>query len=132
MRRLSLLLIASWCLAMAPDDAARHREWMDTAQDMKDDLKDALDAKLGPKVMEQAAKLAEICKLEEAYWKKAGQKDAIGLAQKNRAAAEQIAAAAKAGRFDQAFQAYGDLEATCRSCHDLHPEKRLPGNATAK
>jgi len=132
MRRLSLLLIASWCLAMAPDDAARHKEWMDTAQDVKDDLKDALDAKLVPKVVEHAAKLAGIGRQEEAYWKKAGQKDAIGLARKNRAAAEQIAAAAKAGRFDQAFQAYGDLEATCRSCHDLHPEKRLPGNATAK
>jgi cytochrome c556 len=47
------------------------------------------------------------------------------LAQKNRAAAEQTAAAAKAGHFDQALQAYGNLEATCRACHDLHPEKRL-------
>jgi len=117
---------------MAPDDAARHREWMDTAQDMKDDLKDALDAKLVPKVLEHAVKLAKIGRQEEAYWKKAGQKDAIDLARKNRAAAEQIAAAAKAGRFDQAFQAYGDLEATCRACHDLHPEKRLVGNAAAK
>jgi cytochrome c556 len=130
MRRLSLLLIASWCLAMAPDDAARHKEWMDTAQDVKDDLKDALDAKLGPKVIEHAAKLAGMGKLEEAYWKKAGQKDAIDLARKNRAAAKQIAAAAKAGRFGQALQAYGDLEATCRACHDLHPEKRLVGSAT--
>jgi cytochrome c556 len=131
MRRLSLLLIAWLCLAMAPDDVARHKEWMDTAQDVKDDLKDALDAKLGPKVMEQAAKLAEICKLEEAYWKKAGQKDAIDLAQKNRAAAEQIATAAKAGHFDQALQAYGNLEATCRACHDLHPEKQQAAS-TAK
>ena len=132
MRRLSLLLIASWCLAMAPDDAARHKEWMDTAQDVKDDLKDALDAKLAPKVIEHATKLAGIGKQEEAYWKKAGQKDAIDLAQKNRAAADQIAAAAKAGRFEQALQAYGNLEATCRACHDLHPEKRLAGNAAAK
>jgi len=117
---------------MAPDDAARHKEWMDTAQDVKDDLKDALVAKLAPKAIEQAAKLAGIGKQEEAYWKKAGQKDAIDLARTNRAAAEQIAAAVKAGRFDQAIQAYGDLEATCRACHDLHPEKRLVGNAPAK
>ena len=132
MRRLSLLPIAWLCLAMAPDDAARHKEWMDTAQDVKDDLKDALVAKLAPKAIEQAAKLAGIGKQEEAYWKKAGQKDAIDLARKNRAAAEQIAAAAKAGRFNQALQAYGNLEATCRACHDLHPEKRLVGNGAAK
>jgi hypothetical protein len=132
MRRLSLLVLTSWCLAMTPDDVSRHKEWMDTAQDVKDDLKDALDAKLGPKVVEDAVKLAAIGKQEEAYWKKAGQKDAIGLAQKNRAAALQIAATAKAGHFDQALQAYGDLEATCRACHDLHPDKRLVGSAAAK
>jgi len=132
MRRLSQLLLASWCLAMTPDDVSRHKEWMDTAQDMKDDLKDALDAKLGPKAAEDAAKLAEIGKREEAYWRKAGQKDAIGMAQKNRAAAQQIAAAAKAGHFDQALQAYGNLETTCRACHDLHPEKRVVGRAAAK
>jgi hypothetical protein len=124
MKRLSLLLLASWCLAITPDDTSRHKERMDTAQDVKGDLKDALDAKLGPKAVKDAAKLAAIGKQEEAYWKKAGQKDAIGLAQKNRAAAQEIGTAAKAGRFDRALQAYGDLEATCRACHDLHPEKR--------
>jgi cytochrome c556 len=117
---------------MAPGDASRHKEWMDTAQDLKDDLKDALDARLGPKAAEAATKLAGIGKQEEAYWKKAGQKDVIELAAKNRAAAEEIAAAAKAGRFDQALQAYGNLEATCRACHDLHPEKRPAGNAAGK
>ena len=117
---------------MTPDEVSRHKEWMDTAQDGKDDLKDALDAKRAAKAVEDAAKLAAIGKQEEAYWKKAGQRDALDLARKNRAAAEQIAAAAQAGRFDQALQAYGNLEATCRACHDLHPEKRLVGNATAK
>ena len=105
---------------------------MDTAQNVKDDLKDALDAKLAPKVVEHSTKLAGIGKQEEAYWKKAGQRDALDLARKNRAAAEQIAAAAQAGRFDQALQAYGNIKATCKACHDLHPEKRLVGNATAK
>jgi hypothetical protein len=132
MRRLSLLLLASFCLAMALDDVARHKEWMDTAQDVKDDLKEALDAKVGPKAVEDAAKLAAIGKQEETYWKKAGQKDAIDLAQKNRSAAQEIGTAARAGHFEQALQAYGNLEATCRTCHDLHPEKRLLGTAPAK
>ena len=132
MRRISLLLLASWCLAMTPDEVSRHKEWMDTAQDGKDDLKDALDAKRAAKAVEDAAKLAAIGKQEEAYWRKAGQKDALGLAQKNRAAAREIGSSAKAGQFDKALQAYGDLEATCRACHDLHPEKRAVGSAAAK
>jgi len=65
---------------------------------------------------------------KEAYWKKAGQKDALGLARQFRAASLRIEAAAKAARFDQALQAYGNLAATCRACHDLHPEKRLAPN----
>ena len=126
MRKLGLLLLASLCFALGPDDAARHKEWMDAAQDLKDDLKDVLDARLAPKVLETAGKLAKIGQQEEAYWIKAGQKDAAALARKNRAASQQVAAAAGAGHFDQALQAYGNLEATCRACHDLHPEKRQP------
>jgi hypothetical protein len=41
-------------------------------------------------------------KQEEEYWKKAGQKDAVSLAQKNRAASERY----------------------MHSGHDLHPENR--------
>jgi cytochrome c556 len=126
--RLVLVLLTAWCLAGRSNDAARHKEWMDAAQDVKDDLKDALDAKLAPKAVECAGKLTGTAKQEEAYWKKAGQKDALGLARQFRAASLRIEAAAKAARFDQALQAYGNLAATCRACHDLHPEKRLAPN----
>ena len=122
MRKLTLILLAACCLA---GEAQRHKEWRDAAQDIKDDLKDALDARLAAKIVESAAKLTAIGRQEEAYWKKARQPDALSLARKNRTASERIAAAAKLGRFDQAVGAYGELEATCRACHDLHPEKRL-------
>jgi hypothetical protein len=126
MRKLTLILLAACCLAA---EAQRHKEWMDAAQDIKDDLKDALDAKLAAKVVQSAATLTAIGGREEAYWRKARQPDALSLARKNRAASERIAAAAKAARFDQALLAYGELEATCRACHDLHPEKRLARTA---
>lgn len=123
--RIALALLASLCLAVSADDVSHHREWMDSAQEVKDDLKDALDAKSAAKAVEWAVKLRELGRQEEAYWKKAGQQDAVSLAKRNLAASRLIASAAKAGRFDQALQAYGDLEASCRACHDLHPEKRL-------
>jgi hypothetical protein len=40
--KLALALLASLCLAMEQDDVARHKEWMDTAQDVKDDSKDGM------------------------------------------------------------------------------------------
>ena len=125
--RLVLVLLTAWCLAGGSNDAARHKEWMDAAQDVKDDLKDALDAKLAPKAVECAGKLTGTAKQEEAYWKKAGQKDALGLARQFRAASLRIEAAAKASEKVKPFLE-GNLAATCRACHDLHPEKRLAPN----
>jgi len=41
------------------------------------------------------------------------------------AAAREIAAAARAGKADQADKAFTRLELSCKACHDLHPENRV-------
>jgi hypothetical protein len=122
------LLVALLALATAEaaDYTARHKQSMDQSQEWKDDLKDALDAKAGAKAAELARKLAKSGAQETAYGKRAGQEDALKLAADNLEASRQVELAAKAGQFEQANQAYGRLEATCRACHDLHPEKRPP------
>ena len=122
------LLVALLALAAvyAAGDASSRKQAMDQAQEWKDDLKDALDAREGPKAAVLARKLATAGAQETAYWKRAGQEDARKLAADNLEASRQVVRAAKAGQFDQANQAYGRLEATCRACHDLHPEKRPP------
>ena len=107
---LLLLIVAGICLP-AGDDVSRHKKAMDQAQEWKDDLKDALDAKAAAQ--------------EASLWKKAKQDDALKLANENLEESRQILTSVKAGSFDQALQTYGRLEATCRACHDLHPEKRL-------
>jgi len=107
------------------DDAARHKEWMDEAQDLKEDLREALQAKSRAKSAEPAARLVQIGEQEEEYWRKAKLVDIVKLAQKNLEAARDVAAAAKDGFFDEALLAFGRLESTCRNCHDVHPEKRL-------
>jgi hypothetical protein len=112
-------------LVFASDDAARHKEWMDQAQDLKEDLRDALNAKSREKASEPAAKLVQIGEQEETYWKKAELDDIVKLAQQKLAAAREVAAAAKNGSFDEALLAFGRLETTSRTCHDAHPEKRL-------
>jgi len=124
MKKATLLLLA-FCCAVAADEAARHKEWMDKAQDLKYDLKDALDAKSSQKAAEPAEKLVKLGEQEEEYWTKAKLEDALNLARQSLAASRAVAAAAKDGQFDRALQAYAELETSCRACHDLHFEKRL-------
>jgi hypothetical protein len=124
MKKATLFLLAFRC-AMAADETARHKEWMDAAQDLTYDLKDALDAKSSEKAAEPAEKLIKLGEREEEYWTKAKLEDAVKLARQNLAASRAVAAAAKDGQFDRALQAYAELETSCRTCHDLHFEKRL-------
>jgi hypothetical protein len=116
------LLTAVLCFTLAADDVSEHKEWMDHAQDLKDDLKDALDAKTWQRAGACADELAKSAEREEAYWKRAKQEDAVKLAKDYLAAAKQISTAAKSGNAGLALEAFSKLEATCRACHDLHPE----------
>ncbi|MCU1235848.1 MAG: hypothetical protein JWP63_3815 [Candidatus Solibacter sp.] len=120
-----LLLIAAGICLPAGDDVSRHKKAMDQVQEWKDDLKDALDAKAAAKAAGLADKLAKAAAQEASLWNKAKQDDALKLANENLEESRQIFTRVKAGNFDQALQTYGRLEATCRACHDLHPEKRL-------
>jgi len=124
MKKVLLLALLATAPNRAADDVARHKESMDQAQEWKDDLKDALEAKARTKAVELAEKLAKAGAQEASYWKAAKQDDVFKLATDNLEAARRIALSAKAGKFDQALQAYDRLEITCRACHDLHPEKR--------
>lgn len=115
--------------AVTSGEAAAHKARMNDAQDLKADLKDALDAGATAKALGPAKKLVGLCREEEHYWTRAALSDAVELARKNLAEARQIASAVAGGRADEALAAYGKLETTCRACHDLHPEKRLPQTA---
>jgi hypothetical protein len=123
--RKAVLLLLAFCCAIAADQAASHKEWMDAAQDFTYDLKDALDAKSSEKAAEPAEKLIKLGEQEEEYWTKAKIEDAVKLARQNLAISRAVAAAAKDGQFDRASKAYAELQTSCRTCHDLHFEKRL-------
>jgi hypothetical protein len=110
--------------AATDDDVARRKASMDAAQDQKDELQDAFDAKSAAKVSEAAEKLVAFGQAEELYWTKVGIPDGVALAQQNLAASKQIVKDAKAGQLDQAATAFSKLNNSCRACHDLHLEKR--------
>ncbi|MCI3181628.1 hypothetical protein C5708_15385 [Caulobacter sp. CCUG 60055] len=109
-----LLMLAA---AVAAADVADRKARMDAVQDLQYDLQDGLDAKDAGKAGKAAAELDRLLRLEDASWRKAGFEDV---------AAQAVGAASAGGRWEAAAGAYGELQATCRSCHDLHPEKRPP------
>lgn len=104
--------------------AAMHTKWMDDAAELQEDLKDALKAKSGPKAATAAVKIAGLMAQTQAYWAAKKESDIVKLAQESQGFARQVAAAARAGKLDDASAAATRMDATCSACHELHPEKR--------
>jgi hypothetical protein len=109
--------------AKAPD-AAVHKAWMNDAADAQDDLREALAGKSSAKSAAAALKLQTLMTRTERYWAGRHAADIVKLAQQSKAFAGQVASAARARKFEQAGDAFGKLNTTCNTCHDLHPEKR--------
>lgn len=97
---------------------------MNDASDLQEDVRDALAAKSGDKLSEAALKIEVLMGKTEDYWAAKKQADIVKLAQSTRALAKQLAADGKAGKLDQAAETFGRMNASCNTCHDLHPEKR--------
>ena len=110
---------------VTPEDVARHKQRMDQAQDLKDGIHDALEAKDAAKAAADAEKLIRIGQREQQYWTKAELPDARQLAKDNLSASRDLASAARARKWDLATKALERVETSCRTCHDLHPEKRV-------
>ena len=117
------VLLTAIGAAQAPD-AETHKGWMNDATDLQEDVREAMGANSGAKVAAAATKIEDLMVKTEAYWSARKAADIVKLAQTARAHARDLAAAGKAGKLEQAADAFGKLNTTCNTCHDLHPEKR--------
>jgi uncharacterized phage protein gp47/JayE len=126
MRR-SLFVLASaiavYAWAISPDEIVKHKKWMDDAQDLKEEIRDAASVKDSARAAIAAGQLVKICEQEVRFWTKTDQRVAQQLAKQNLAAALRTQAGAKSGDSAQLRSAFDGLESTCRACHDVHPEK---------
>ncbi len=104
-------------------ETAQHKVRMDDSQDLKEDLRDAIDKDDSKAAIEASTKLVAIAREEEGYWAKTKLETAMGLAHDAVAAADRMLKASQQPRSSEARQAFSALEANCRACHDLHPEK---------
>jgi hypothetical protein len=114
---------AAAALAQAPD-AEAHKSWMNDATDLQEDIREAMGKKDGAKIAEAATKIEALMAKTEAYWTAKKSADIVRLAQTARAQAKDVAAFGKAAKLEQSNDAFGKLNTTCNTCHDLHPEKR--------
>ena len=124
MLKACLLATALVLAAQTPPDAEAHKAWMNDASDAQEDFREAIAAKSGAKAAEAAAKLDDLMKKTEAYWKNKGAADGVKLSHDCEALAAEIGTAAKGGKLDQAQGAFATLNTTCNACHALHLEKR--------
>lgn len=118
------VVLFSLLVAAQQPDADTHRGWMNDAADLQEDLREAFQLKDSSKAVDVSEKIEALMAQTESYWAAKKANDVVKLAQDARALAKQMGAAAGAGKLDDAQKAFGDLNATCNTCHDLHPEKR--------
>ena len=104
--------------------ADEHKAGMNDASDLQEDVRDAMAARSGEKIETAALKLEALMGRTEDYWSAKKQADIVKLAQATRALARQLAADGKGGKLDAAATTFTRMNASCNTCHDLHPEKR--------
>jgi hypothetical protein len=112
-------------VVLRPAEVAAHKPRMVDAEGHQYDVFESLQAKALPTTAKAADKLVRLLAKEQGYWEKGGLDDATALARRNLAAAQQVSAAANAGKLDEARTAFAEVQATCVACHELHPENRL-------
>ena len=104
--------------------ADEHKSGMNDASDLQEDIRDALSGGAGGKVETAALKLEALMGRTEDYWSAKKQADIVKLAQATRTLARQLAAEGKVGKLDAAAATFSKMNASCNTCHELHPEKR--------
>ena len=98
------------------------RNWMKMAGQSASTLA-KLEKKTGKPALAPAERLGAIYENMINFWRQRNAADAVRFASAGKAAAVELASAARAGDEAAAVSALGELTATCKQCHDAHREK---------
>ena len=116
------LCLAAFACAMSAQDDVAFQKWMKTIGGQMGALR-KMESKTGPEAAESAAKLSAVFGDMGAFWSSRNAEDAVKLSSEGKAAADDLAAAAKAGDAEKANAAFKTIGGTCKGCHDAHREK---------
>jgi hypothetical protein len=125
MRKVSLLIgicmlvaLALTLLAQAPDLAPIMKDVAATQNSLRMNLMNNAAAD----VAKDAAKLEEDFTKAMGFFKAMKAQDAVDMAKSNVEKAGEVAKAAKANNLDAAKAPAGEIQKSCKACHDVHRE----------
>lgn len=128
---LPVLLALGLAVCVVAQTDADYSGWMKDIAKTKGGVKKAIEGKSNDAVAEGATHMAGLFKQVEGFWAAKKSADAVTIAKNAETAANDLAAAAKAGddaKMASSFQAVG---ASCGACHMAHRDG-APPNFTIK
>ena len=123
MRKLVTCSLALALSLLAQDEAALEKNMKAIDGHVK--VIRGLTARTGADAADNAEKIAALYTELREFWVKRNVADAVKSAEDGKAAALQLASAAKAGDAEKGEASFKALSGTCRGCHMAHRE-RLP------
>ena len=116
------LLCAAGALALADETTDAYAKLMKPAAAANGALQKSLQADLAAAAGHAADVKAKFQEIEQ-FWAKRGTADAQTFSKNIQAAADKVAAAAKAGQKEEALAAAKEIGANCQGCHKVHRER---------
>ena len=130
MRRFAMIATACACLLGAADEAALQKNMKQIDEHAAAMRK--MQPLAGAEAAAHAEQIAELYDAQKAFWVERKTEDAIKLSEDGKAAAMQLASAAKANDAQAAAASMKLLGGTCRGCHKAHREKLPDGTYKVK
>jgi hypothetical protein len=122
---ISLLSISTLAAYAVTPEVAEYRARMDHAQDLQDSIRDGLRSKDSKTVSALGHELTTLLQEDQHYWEKQQLSDALDLSKESVRLAQQMTTDASEDKIPEALDNFKQLQKTCQSCHDAHPEKRV-------
>jgi cytochrome c556 len=129
--KLALPVLACTGIALMAQDNGPIEEWMKTTNASVQALR-KMEKKTGPEAVAHAEKISAAYENMVGFWKQRNADDAVKLSEDGKAAAVQLAAAAKAENVEEAGAAFGKVGGTCMPCHAAHRVRSPEGKYSIK
>lgn len=124
-----LLFLAGSSIAIVGEEYPRFSAWMKQQDAAMIALK-KLENKTGPQAVRQAERLGGAYEEMIGFFRQQGGKDAVQWSVEGKAASARLAAAAHAGKAEEAAAAFKAIAENCNSCHNLYRTRLADGRYT--
>jgi cytochrome c556 len=129
--RLALPVLACTGIVLMAQDNGPIEEWMKTTNQSVQALR-KMEKKTGAEAADHAEKIAGAYDKMIGFWQERKAEDAVKISQDGKAAATELASAARADNAEAAGAAFGKVGGTCMPCHAAHRVRSPEGKYSIK